>query len=134
MIRRPPRSTLFPYTTLFRSKSASLRRPIVEYGMTFILVFATSNKLSNSLAASSFPISFNHLHFESTLKKEKLDRKSTRLNSSHANISYAVFCLKKKRRNNISLIKYKVQYSKCTAANRLQTEATRELIYSIYKP
>ena len=56
-------------------KSASLLRPIVEYEMTFILVFATSNKLSNSFAASSFPISFNHLHFESTLKKEKF-RKS----------------------------------------------------------
>jgi len=56
-------------------KSASLLRPIVEYEMTFILVFATSNKLSNSLAASSFPISFNHLHFESTLKNEKF-RKS----------------------------------------------------------
>jgi hypothetical protein len=56
-------------------KSASLLRPIVEYEMTFILVFATSNKLSNSLAASSFPISFSHLHFGSTLKKEKF-RKS----------------------------------------------------------
>src|SRR5215218_8340687 len=56
-------------------KSVSLLRPIVEYEMTFILVFATSNKLSNSLAASSFPISLSHLHFGSTLKKEKF-RKS----------------------------------------------------------
>src|SRR5947209_15498860 len=71
MIRRPPRSTLFPYTTLFRSLQCIGRnKPIVQFGMPqrFELMIAG-------------------------------DRKSTRLNSSHANISYAVFCLKKKTKH-----------------------------------
>src|SRR5256884_6047144 len=83
MIRRPPRSTLFPYTTLFRSQeSLGLRvhgeiehvqrdshRPIVECG-----------------------------NFRPRIVDENVDRKSTRLNSSHGYISYAVFCLKKKKK------------------------------------
>src|SRR5438445_8303194 len=76
MIRRPPRSTLFPYTTLFRS--------LVDAPGAF-----TVNGLSNDALLSSFPAS-----------KLERDRKSTRLNSSHANISYAVFCLKKKKRGD----------------------------------
>src|SRR2546430_4358091 len=79
MIRRPPRSTLFPYTTLFRSFFLSKSR------RAFVAMFV--NK-------SSHPIPVNNT---STL----LDRKSTRLNSSHSQISYAVFCLKKKNRANI---------------------------------
>src|SRR5690348_17745842 len=71
MIRRPPRSTLFPYTTLFRS-CERVRRP-------------ASGRLSREECGQPFN--------ESALK----DRKSTRLNSSHPSISYAVFCLKKKR-------------------------------------
>src|SRR5688572_32138693 len=70
MLRRPPRSTLFPYTTLFRSPSAPTKSRSVEPP-------ALIAALSVSLIA--------------------LDRKSTRLNSSHSQISYAVFCLKKKR-------------------------------------
>src|SRR3712207_7330492 len=85
MIRRPPRSTLFPYTTLFRSGLAAIRRqqeghpqqrrrpPCDEVGELVVELPA---------------------HRDSPLVP--LDRKSTRLNSSHANISYAVFCLKKK--------------------------------------
>src|SRR5947209_15566923 len=69
MIRRPPISTLFPYTTLFRSSDKSTRRLRV--------LLAEDNVVNQKLAA-------------------RIDRKSTRLNSSHANISYAVFCLKKK--------------------------------------
>src|SRR5258707_888375 len=69
MIRRPPRSTLFPYTTLFRSGNENQIRQQVNRGRNNVL----------------FP------------KKWTADRKSTRLNSSHANISYAVFCLKKKQ-------------------------------------
>src|SRR5947209_16843770 len=74
MIRRPPRSTLFPYTTLFRSnfldaRLGLARRDVVE-GSEVLEVLASGE-----------------------------DRKSTRLNSSHANISYAVFCLKKKKKN-----------------------------------
>src|SRR3712207_6918543 len=93
MIRRPPRSTLFPYTTLFRS----LARPgtatvgaIVAMGLGVTFVFATwlvERHLSDQLRAE-LPADAPSTFF--------LDRKSTRLNSSHANISYAVFCLKKK--------------------------------------
>src|SRR5258708_25375579 len=76
MIRRPPRSTLFPYTTLFRSsKSASL-----------LLLQRSRSKLQSSL--------------DSTATCVRGDRKSTRLNSSHQIISYAVFCLKKKKKNS----------------------------------
>src|SRR5258707_2160058 len=76
MIRRPPRSTLFPYTTLFRSPGAlrRLRLPVVRVAIRPSLRHRT-------------PYYADH----------RKDRKSTRLNSSHANISYAVFCLKKKQ-------------------------------------
>src|SRR5947209_13374059 len=71
MIRRPPRSTLFPYTTLFRSSPAQ-----------------------------AVPIMAPHVHGHGQWSAvPRPDRKSTRLNSSHANISYAVFCLKKKNKN-----------------------------------
>src|SRR5438477_12932617 len=70
MIRRPPRSTLFPYTTLFRSRNRDRACP-----------------LPNDIA----PAAADHL--------SRPDRKSTRLNSSHMSISYAVFCLKKKKKN-----------------------------------
>src|SRR3712207_8736420 len=100
MIRRPPRSTLFPYTTLFRSKllggkgKAVLLRYTQGSGSTgereegFLKVakangisMLVENRYGGALVASA---------------KSEADRKSTRLNSSHANISYAVFCLKKK--------------------------------------
>src|SRR3712207_7095011 len=75
MIRRPPRSTLFPYTTLFRSA-----------------VVRVAGKV---LLAEVFQQDLHHLRVQAADVEE--DRKSTRLNSSHANISYAVFCLKKKK-------------------------------------
>src|SRR3712207_7978248 len=83
MIRRPPRSTLFPYTTLFRSQFRGT-------GTQDVSVFVEnrirlSERTSLLLRLEGFNV-FNH----------GKDRKSTRLNSSHANISYAVFCLKKK--------------------------------------
>src|SRR3712207_7781568 len=86
MIRRPPRSTLFPYTTLFRS---------VEDG---------KRKNSQCLVAQAswfcaHEVSFPPLGSRRCASTHIVDRKSTRLNSSHANISYAVFCLKKKKRN-----------------------------------
>src|SRR3712207_7261081 len=86
MIRRPPRSTLFPYTTLFRSlQFNSFSRAIyVQYRSTFNRDYAAVLALVLVL--------FTAL----VLLLETRDRKSTRLNSSHANISYAVFCLKKK--------------------------------------
>src|SRR5205085_5870140 len=75
MIRRPPRSTLFPYTTLFRSSPRALH-----------------------------PVGLRHLTFR--VGEQGEDRKSTRLNSSHSQISYAVFCLKKKKKNKIKSITY----------------------------
>src|SRR3712207_7936207 len=92
MIRRPPRSTLFPYTTLFRS-----RRHLVEYPGRGL------HERHGERAAG--PFAETHVQvkqrFEAELLQSNpgpgLDRKSTRLNSSHANISYAVFCLKKKK-------------------------------------
>src|SRR3712207_8984485 len=90
MIRRPPRSTLFPYTTLFRSRQQ--RRvpvPVPELLLhelalqvlgQFVTIHAVSGRAQPGVA--------------------ERDRKSTRLNSSHANISYAVFCLKKKKKSD----------------------------------
>src|SRR3712207_8651791 len=93
MIRRPPRSTLFPYTTLFRSGTGA-----ILVGLAFV--------------AAAFGIGYlagvgkDHLEDVGGLGTAQrntaagIDRKSTRLNSSHANISYAVFCLKKKKQQN----------------------------------
>src|SRR5947209_12524377 len=82
MIRRPPRSTLFPYTTLFRSLRNSLK--------TVLYVYSGKEKTMGKDIPRDQHITYQ-LQFR--------DRKSTRLNSSHANISYAVFCLKKKKDN-----------------------------------
>src|SRR3712207_8007048 len=86
MIRRPPRSTLFPYTTLFRSLAEVARRAGVALDpKVFTIGFA--RRAATYKRADLIFSNLNRLR----------DRKSTRLNSSHANISYAVFCLKKKR-------------------------------------
>src|SRR3712207_7704031 len=87
MIRRPPRSTLFPYTTLFRS---GLRPGFLSIRPSF---------LSIRLGFPPLPQAQGRQHHEEDSRQPHdpdRDRKSTRLNSSHANISYAVFCLKKK--------------------------------------
>src|SRR3712207_8036732 len=94
MIRRPPRSTLFPYTTLFRSEvdesdgSISLYRPEIAVLTNISLDHKEMAELRQLFAG------FLNAARKAVLNLE--DRKSTRLNSSHANISYAVFCLKKK--------------------------------------
>src|SRR3712207_7709957 len=91
MIRRPPRSTLFPYATLFRSgspafdvlrlrRAPAVRRPHLRHGLGHPL---------------------DHLRSRGPGRLALGDRKSTRLNSSHANISYAVFCLKKKTHSSL---------------------------------
>src|SRR3712207_6850370 len=93
MIRRPPRSTLFPYTTLFRSLAAdSLFFKLIPW-----LVIATfaAGLLAVFLLRARNPEVYRAIG--RTVFEEAQDRKSTRLNSSHANISYAVFCLKKKK-------------------------------------
>src|SRR3712207_6928516 len=99
MIRRPPRSTLFPYTTLFRS--SSLRATRAALGDLRGSVPAVTKLLDAAAPAvrelqSTAPV----LARELPVAQPALDRKSTRLNSSHANISYAVFCLKKKKTIN----------------------------------
>src|SRR5438874_9649540 len=84
MIQRPPRSTLFPYTTLFRSR------------VGFALLLSTAdNGVSENLPSGPSESTPTLVSFQ------KRDRKSTRLNSSHVEISYAVFCLKKKKTNTI---------------------------------
>src|SRR3712207_7653915 len=88
MIRRPPRSTLFPYTTLFRSQDEA-RHLDVDGARVDVDVHLESAPVSH---AGDLQVQLHQLD----LLPER-DRKSTRLNSSHANISYAVFCLKKKK-------------------------------------
>src|SRR3712207_7108196 len=99
MIRRPPRSTLFPYTTLFRSRLGDVQplgRPaevellgdrdeVAEVPELHAYAVACSRPMPSASCCSGMPNAVTR------------DRKSTRLNSSHANISYAVFCLKKKK-------------------------------------
>src|SRR3712207_7688415 len=94
MIRRPPRSTLFPYTTLFRSDQDAHRRGLEGSEARRVnMVGAVPNHARVELVTLQHG-DVNPLRAFLTLDAE--DRKSTRLNSSHANISYAVFCLKKK--------------------------------------
>src|SRR3712207_6850720 len=93
MIRRPPRSTLFPYTTLFRSGGdhsialPELRAAAAVHGPLALVQFDSH--------ADTWDAYFGKKYNHGTVFR-RADRKSTRLNSSHANISYAVFCLKKK--------------------------------------
>src|SRR3712207_8849102 len=91
MIRRPPRSTLFPYTTLFRSEGDQTQR-IVQ---TDLVRVRLSGQLTREPSAAKRRVDPD-VERAATQAEETQDRKSTRLNSSHANISYAVFCLKKK--------------------------------------
>src|SRR3712207_8727820 len=93
MIRRPPRSTLFPYTTLFRSASWEEQ---VSGGLEFFRRRVTGDYDTDEFGFD--PDLTDHVLLP--LLRPLLDRKSTRLNSSHANISYAVFCLKKKKHNH----------------------------------
>src|SRR3712207_8352210 len=99
MIRRPPRSTLFPYTTLFRSIPENLVEREIEWRNR-----AMQNELQQ--AGMDWDGFLQMTGVESPCRR---DRKSTRLNSSHANISYAVFCLKKKKN----------KYPKYTKSTRL---------------
>src|SRR3712207_7346072 len=99
MIRRPPRSTLFPYTTLFRSKEAGIEAPgtTSDSRMTWEEVAEAGKKAQEAGAKWGFT----------------LDRKSTRLNSSHANISYAVFCLTKKKRSAVCAVPTREPHPSC---------------------
>src|SRR2546427_4669718 len=92
MIRRPPRSTLFPYTTLFRSAQLFLESRFVLYD--FRHSFAT-RMVQAGCDLPTLSALLGHTKIQMTMRRA--DRKSTRLNSSHSQISYAVFCLKKKK-------------------------------------
>src|SRR5207248_6232891 len=102
LLPRPPRSTLFPYTTLFRSPDIGLAKAVTSvvnladgrYTVTFVMVVTNlgSVTISNVQVADNLNSAFGG-------KPITRDRKSTRLNSSHRTISYAVFCLKKKTKN-----------------------------------
>src|SRR3712207_8937955 len=94
MIRRPPRSTLFPYTTLFRSKGGELTDP-VPLGVPGRSRTEAENPRHGVCNGIALPLQLGAVADRSA-ELDHQDRKSTRLNSSHANISYAVFCLKKK--------------------------------------
>src|SRR3712207_8216306 len=94
MIRRPPRSTLFPYTTLFRSLG-TIRRADPRVKVIFDTVDLHFVRLAREAELTGDRATAREA--ERSRKLETRDRKSTRLNSSHANISYAVFCLKKKK-------------------------------------
>src|SRR3712207_7738575 len=102
MIRRPPRSTLFPYTTLFRSEGV---RPPGEMGRHAQPDDAIDRARARSTAACDAWRHTRWPDYRAAMHElRQPDRKSTRLNSSHANISYAVFCLKKKKINNSALL------------------------------
>src|SRR2546430_6445721 len=100
MIRRPPRSTLFPYTTLFRSP----RRvdPVVPRHERVVDAVHGVDRLSSGLEVARRVDE----RLRMLVEIHEVDRKSTRLNSSHSQISYAVFCLKKKKKKRI---KYRLQ-------------------------
>src|SRR2546427_8721007 len=95
MIRRPPRSTLFPYTTLFRSRAGdraraeALQQPLI----------ALNKAIVSELGAAGVKAAMDAVGLAGGPVRAPLDRKSTRLNSSHSQISYAVFCLKKKKKD-----------------------------------
>src|SRR5258708_18259921 len=120
MIRRPPRSTLFPYTTLFRSPVAA--EPTI---MTFVTErkYTIGETLTESghiytVIEESFYLSQRDVDDA----EEGLDRKSTRLNSSHQIISYAVFCLKKKKKQKINTMLFKLMmaWTNCHVSGELQ--------------
>src|SRR3712207_8002473 len=100
MIRRPPRSTLFPYTTLFRSvvNAAQFVGPLLALPLCFggLLRRRWRRRVSQADVGPAAAVTIGQRW------APVLDRKSTRLNSSHANISYAVFCLKKKQEPSLA--------------------------------
>src|SRR5438270_7753368 len=99
MLRRPPRSTLFPYTTLFRSRE---RRSIfwTDVGLAAAIALMGTLVGFREFALVQLPVTLLSTSLGVWLFYVQQDRKSTRLNSSHSQISYAVFCLKKKKKKH----------------------------------
>src|SRR2546426_5479828 len=100
MIRRPPRSTLFPYTTLFRSHTV-LGQAYVAASRCDEAVSALESAVNLSGGLAFTTAALGHAYARAGKRREARDRKSTRLNSSHLVISYAVFCLKKKKKETV---------------------------------
>src|SRR2546429_957125 len=98
MIRRPPRSTLFPYTTLFRSTAPARQFPTEDFVNGF-------KNQYQSQSLSPIQVEAYSIAAERVAANAFRDRKSTRLNSSHGYISYAVFCLKKKKTKQRTLLR-----------------------------
>src|SRR2546430_11869275 len=129
MIRRPPRSTLFPYTTLFRSEAS--KAYVDEWkkrGLPWIGIvegmrgFDAVNVVAKAIESAKEP---------TAAKIHAADRKSTRLNSSHSQISYAVFCLKKKKKKKTALDVDNPQHTCPHDHSHLQTQtACRRVSYS----
>src|SRR3712207_7120236 len=101
MIRRPPRSTLFPYTTLFRSQR---RERTTAWRVDHALYAGSSSRVQSGHSVSGWVARAGGRIRAAGSAGQDEDRKSTRLNSSHANISYAVFCLKKKNKTTTNYI------------------------------
>src|SRR2546427_6316578 len=101
MIRRPPRSTLFPYTTLFRSDGLAVKVGVEQHGLAPGPSRRQRGHEHGLVAIGQLP------YLEA-------DRKSTRLNSSHSQISYAVFCLKKKKKNHSTRTSCRSNYTTLT--------------------
>src|SRR5688572_31506893 len=97
MLRRPPRSTLFPYTTLFHL--SHLNRLILDTDASILLITGPGHGAAANLA--NLYLEGTLTEFYPELTQDHADRKSTRLNSSHSQISYAVFCLKKKKNKHM---------------------------------
>src|SRR2546426_4993051 len=100
MIRRPPRSTLFPYTTLFRSRREPRRQDVVR--LAGVAAHEAAIEVVHEVARAPVELGGDRRH-EGRGERRDQDRKSTRLNSSHLVISYAVFCLKKKKKQTTSI-------------------------------
>src|SRR5688572_31118892 len=99
MIRRPPRSTLFPYTTLFRSRILSIDMRGIS-GVVNVEITKYNGQLVDAIKTNGNSVFMHNVsdYRPSLYLVRIIDRKSTRLNSSHSQISYAVFCLKKKNK------------------------------------
>src|SRR5258705_3333603 len=133
MIRRPPRSTLFPYTTLFRSLGNPPRR-LRSFGRTRTQGDHPCHRIGSTAGSWREAKTCRRGHFGSG-GVDALDRKSTRLNSSHLGISYAVFCLKKKKNNACDTVMTLVESSKCNAMHHSVASQLRQppLHQALYK-
>src|SRR5947207_12481871 len=98
MIRRPPRSTLFPYTTLFRSPTSGVSTRDKAQIIDTVSAVVRGGGITAVVIEHDMDVVFKYSDRVVVMHEGRLDRKSTRLNSSHTVISYAVFCLKKKKK------------------------------------